>query len=102
MSEARWLSCVVRWKPARVLCLTVRCENDPCAKPVRVALGPRKVLSYFVYVVKQDYQPIWYDCAHQRDGRAGRRAGALGRSLWGMFCAPILQGRALGSAGESL
>lgn len=92
----------MRWKPARVLCLTVRCENNPCAKPVRAALGPRKVLSCFVYVVKQDYQPIWNDGAHQRDGRADRRAGALECPLWGMFSAPVLQGRALDSAGESL
>ena len=59
MSEARWLSCLVRWKPARVLCLTVRCENNPCAKPVRVALGPKKASSYFVCVVKQDFQSVW-------------------------------------------
>lgn len=59
ISETRWLSCLVMWKPARVLCLTVRCENNPCAKPVRIALGPKKVLSHFAYVVKQDFQSAW-------------------------------------------
>lgn len=100
ISEARWLSCLVRWKPASVLCLTVRCENNPCAKPVGVALGPKKVLSRFVYVVKQDFQSVW---EWQHDWRkAGRRGGALGCPLWGILCALILQGRALVSEGESV
>lgn len=100
ISEARWLSCLVRWKPARVLCLTGRCENNPCAKPVRVALGPKKVLSHFVYVVKQDFQSVWEWQHEWRE--AGRRGGALGCPLWVIFSASILQGRALGSEGESL
>lgn len=59
ISEAWWLSCLVRGKPARALCLTVRCESNPRAKPVRVALGPEKALFYFVYVVKPDFQSAW-------------------------------------------
>lgn len=47
LSEARCLICLVRWKPARIMCLTVKRENNPHAKPVRVALGLKKDLLHF-------------------------------------------------------
>lgn len=55
LSEARWLSCLVRWKPARVICLTGRRENNPHAKLARVALRPKRAFLYFVYIIKQDF-----------------------------------------------
>lgn len=103
MSEARWLSCLVRWKPATVLCLTVRCENNPRAKPVRVALVPKKALSYSICVVKQDLQSV---CERQcsaawlQEGRQER--WCFGMHLWGIFSALILQDRAQVSAGGPL
>lgn len=48
VSEARCLSCLVRWKHARTICLTVKRESNPPTKLVRVALGPKKELPYFV------------------------------------------------------
>lgn len=48
VSEARCLSCLVGWKPARTICLTVKRESNPPTKLVRVALGPKKELPYFV------------------------------------------------------
>lgn len=48
VSEARCLSCLVGWKPAGTICLTVKRESNPPTKLVRVALGPKKELPYCV------------------------------------------------------
>lgn len=103
ISEAWWLSCLVRGKPARALCLTVRCESNPRAKPVRVALGPEKALFYFVYVVKPDFQSAWEgECsaAWLEEGRQER--WCFGMPLLGHRLCSHSPGGALGSAGESL
>lgn len=96
MCEARLQSCLVSWKPARVLCFTVRCENSPHAKPVGVALQPKKALSSFVYVVKQDFQSVWErqcSAAWLEEGRQER--WCFGMLPLGQLLCAILQGGAL-------
>lgn len=93
----------MRGKPARALCLSVRCENNPRAKPARVALGPKKALFYFVYVVKPDLQSVWEgECSAAWLEEGGQERWCFGMPRLGHRLCSHSPGGALGSAGESL